>query len=176
MIPIELCNIFWCRKIPNQHQVKLFFFFLIFRKSVRLGEYNTETDIDCIFDGNSKECADPAVDLTIEKVIIHENYQPNLKSKRNDIALIRLAKNVTFSTYIQPISLPHDKIKSDLTIGAEHVIAGWGRTRMCSYNFGIWNNLISSNLIAFFSFCSLRDTWHRTLPDQIKTENSDCRF
>jgi hypothetical protein len=103
------------------------------RKSVRLGEYNTETDVDCIIlDDNSKECADPAIEIPVDEIIIHENYQPDLRSKRNDIALIRLAEDVTFSQFIKPILLPNDEIKSEFLIGSQHVIAGWGRTVMCA--------------------------------------------
>lgn len=91
---------------------------------VRLGEYDTQTNPDCIPDGyNSVVCAPPIVTLGIEQTIVHENYSPLSKHQLNDIALIRLARDVQFSDYIKPICLPRSShIPENLWV------AGWGKT------------------------------------------------
>lgn len=58
--------------------------------SVRLGEHNLLTTIDC----EDGECADPVVDVPIAERIIHESYEPSSRAQGNDIALLRLARPV----------------------------------------------------------------------------------
>ncbi|XP_014215633.1 melanization protease 1-like [Copidosoma floridanum] len=89
---------------------------------VRLGEYNTATNPDCIVFGDTGViCNDEYVTVGIEKLIIHENYDTFIH--RSDIALIRLSRDVAFTDYIKPISLPSGPyIQKKLTV------AGWGKT------------------------------------------------
>lgn len=54
----------------------------------------------------------------------HENF--TMPSAVNDIAIIELSKNVTFSDNIKPISISRDKLIDDKRVVA--VIAGWGET------------------------------------------------
>lgn len=51
---------------------------------VRIGEFNTETDVDC----EGEICAPPHQDFEPEEIIIHPNYQR--RQSFNDIALIRI--------------------------------------------------------------------------------------
>ncbi|XP_055850336.1 uncharacterized protein LOC129914911 [Episyrphus balteatus] len=105
---------------------------------VRLGEWNTSTDIDCEADARSfEDCADLHVDVPIEKLIPHEKYVNSLKSPHekygktliNDIALIRLSRKVDFSDFIQPIYLPlKDILKQSTFNGNKMDISGWGVT------------------------------------------------
>lgn len=60
--------------------------------SVRLGEHNLLTDRDC----EDGECADPVIDIPIAERIIHESYDPNSRAQANDIALVRLARPVSY--------------------------------------------------------------------------------
>lgn len=74
-------------------------------------------------------CADPVIDMAIESLIPHPNYQPLSKSQVNDIALIRLAKSISFTDWIKPICLPVEKRLQNLNydeIGLQTV--GWGHT------------------------------------------------
>lgn len=72
---------------------------------VRLGEWDLTTDEDCDHSFlNEVVCADPHVDVNIEKSIPHNDYNP--KEKTNDIALLRLEKKVVFNDFIKPICLP----------------------------------------------------------------------
>lgn len=74
--------------------------FYIYRISVRLGEYNTETDVDCVDNGYSKECAPAPLDVPVEERIAHEDYDPLDTNQYHDIALLRLSKEVTYSSNI----------------------------------------------------------------------------
>lgn len=92
--------------------------------SVRLGEYDTNTERDCIQDGeDSVICADDPVTIGIEEKIAHENYRPTARDQRYDIALLRLDRDVTFTNYIKPICLPPSS-----AIGKKVFVAGWGKT------------------------------------------------
>ncbi|XP_017767893.1 PREDICTED: serine protease easter-like [Nicrophorus vespilloides] len=92
--------------------------------NVRLGEWNIETEEDCINKKSFKECTDPPVNVGIEKVIVHPNYNDSVKS--NDIALIRLNSDVHFSDFVRPICLPSDDDYA--RVGEKLFVAGWGRT------------------------------------------------
>ncbi|XP_058448816.1 uncharacterized protein LOC131428788 [Malaya genurostris] len=84
---------------------------------VRLGEYDITSDNDG---------ANP-VDIYVDRTFIHEQY--NEKTIQNDVALIRLQRNVPLSDSIKPICLPvEEAIRSfDLTYYSPFV-AGWGTT------------------------------------------------
>lgn len=73
------------------------------------------------------ECADPVIDIPTSDFIVHENYDPN--SNYNDIALIRLARNVTFTDWVRPICLPFPQNVRNLNFdNSSLVVAGFGRT------------------------------------------------
>lgn len=104
---------------------------------VRLGEWDTATDVDCddkYSDGPI--CNNPPVDVPIEKLIPHENYDPQGANQHNDIALLRLAHTVTYSDFIKPICLPsqpslrdNDFVKQTLSV------AGWGEEKLKLFKF-----------------------------------------
>lgn len=98
-------------------------------KFVRLGEYDTSTDQDCIQEFNGQlDCAPLPIDYPIKKILPHPLYKPNEGSKHHDIAIIKLAETVIFSYYIKPICLPTKEFKTGLSPGEEHVVTGWGKT------------------------------------------------
>ncbi|XP_034246654.1 serine protease easter-like [Thrips palmi] len=94
--------------------------------SVRLGEQDASSEIDCSFVSGKQVCAPPPVDVVIERIIKHNNYGE--KSLQDDIALLRLAATVEFTDFVKPICLPVDAKdqKKDLT-GKKVMVAGWGR-------------------------------------------------
>lgn len=107
------------KAIPNGWQVI----------GVRLGEYDLSSQADCA-DGI---CTDSPVDVDIDKIIVHEDYNPQAKSQWNDIALIRFVRDVSFSAYIKPICLPVDQAeRTRNNVGTKAVAAGWGRTETAS--------------------------------------------
>ena len=111
------------------------------RVSVRLGEYDIDTDPDCVDYGFGEECADKSIDREVEKVVVHENYK--LPGHHDDIALVRLKKEVEFSglstrcvllvstksvfaDFVQPLCLP--MTTQELTrsyVGKKLFVAGW---------------------------------------------------
>ncbi|XP_012265988.2 uncharacterized protein LOC105691829 [Athalia rosae] len=92
---------------------------------VRLGEYDTSTDRDCLPDGrDSVYCADDPVTVGIEEQIAHEDYKPQSRDQSNDIALLRLSRDVPFTSFIRPICLPPNSSTSSRFF----FVAGWGKT------------------------------------------------
>ncbi|OWR52286.1 hypothetical protein KGM_211237 [Danaus plexippus plexippus] len=93
--------------------------------SVRLGEWNTKTDIDC----RNNICNNSTVDININKIIVHPKYDGKL-GHNSDIALIRLRDPVNFTDFIQPICLPASKYiaMQDSVINNAYWTAGWGET------------------------------------------------
>jgi len=61
----------------------------MYRATVRVGEYNQDTDPDC----SNGICAPPYQEIEVSELIAHENYDVT-KKKENDIALIRLKSAV----------------------------------------------------------------------------------
>lgn len=98
--------------------------------SVRLGEYNTDTDIDCVVVSGSKQiCAPPAVNIAIEDRIAHEDYLPNDPNQYHDIAVLRLVRDVKFTDYVKAVCLPRKPtLLSKSFINENLTVAGWGKT------------------------------------------------
>lgn len=102
--------------------------------SVRLGEYNTDTDVDCIPQKNGKQqCAPPAVNVAVDDRIAHEKYDPYDQNQYHDVALLRLSRDVRFSDYIRPICLPRSEpLLSKSYTDKNLFVAGWGKTENAS--------------------------------------------
>lgn len=93
---------------------------------VRLGEHDlSNAGPDCEDD----HCADPHIDMAIDKLIVHEDHNNEQRGQWDDIALIRFAQDVTFSAYINPICLPiEDEVRTGNTTGLRVTEVGWSRT------------------------------------------------
>ncbi|KAK3909567.1 Serine protease easter [Frankliniella fusca] len=90
--------------------------------TVRLGEWDTNTEPDCV----AGVCSPKVLDVAVEKRIEHEDFRNGI----NDIALLRLSKPVPFSESVRPICLPvsvHNSPEEDL-IGKSMLVASWGNT------------------------------------------------
>ncbi|XP_063908406.1 serine protease easter-like isoform X2 [Zophobas morio] len=96
---------------------------------VRLGEHNTETNPDCITSNfGGQDCAPEPVDFEIEEQIVHEDYSVDINN-RNDIALLRLKRNVIFTDFVKPVCLPLQGEELRKTyVGQKLFVAGWGDT------------------------------------------------
>lgn len=68
-------------------------------------------------------CAPNAVDIQISSTFPHPKYQSNAKSGF-DIGLIKLADEIVYNDYIQPIC--YDQNVN--FVGEWFYVAGWGRT------------------------------------------------
>ncbi|XP_044252224.1 serine protease 7 [Drosophila takahashii] len=92
--------------------------------TVRLGEYDTSKEIDCI-DG---VCNQPILEMGIEQRIVHPQYDPANKDRIHDIALLRLDRPVLLNEFIQPVCLPLVSTRKAINTGELLVVSGWGRT------------------------------------------------
>ncbi|KAF2891883.1 hypothetical protein ILUMI_14319 [Ignelater luminosus] len=110
-----------CVKTPSQ-------FYL---DEVRLGEWKISSEKDCAEaeDSSAPECADPVIDLKIEEKIPHPGYDQ--RNGKNDIALLRLERNVGYTDSIKPICL---KVSQAPEPGpeSEMIVVGWGATENSS--------------------------------------------
>lgn len=74
-------------------------------------------------------CADPHQDISVEKIIVHEDYNATKGSPWNDIALIRLARDVVFSEFITPVCLPiEDEDRHRNNTNQKALEIGWSKT------------------------------------------------
>ncbi|XP_014215637.1 melanization protease 1-like [Copidosoma floridanum] len=90
--------------------------------SVRLGEWNTATDPDCIPDGDADVvCSDRYTSIPVEESIVHPDY--GMSNQYNDVALLRLTREFKFTASIKPICLPNDG-----SLEQKFFVAGWGLT------------------------------------------------
>lgn len=99
--------------------------------SVRLGDWDTSTDIDC---NDDKICAPPPQDIPIVEMIPHDWFLPNSNSatESDNIALLRLERPATFTNYVRPICLPFDSLVANKNFdGKPMIFAGWGLTETC---------------------------------------------
>ncbi|XP_055849890.1 serine protease easter-like isoform X2 [Episyrphus balteatus] len=103
-------------------------------QSVRLGEWDLETELDCSSVGNSLDCNDPPVNVAIEEVIPHKDYSSTSTNRLNDIALIRLSTQVKPTANIEPICLPYGDNKLHAFDDQSLDMVGWGVTPE-----GLWN-------------------------------------
>lgn len=81
------------------------------------------------------KCADPIVEVGVEKIIVHPQYNDKSRDKQHDIALLRLDTNVKYSKYIRPICLPIAGFTSGLITGNKLTVAGWGSTNGTAVSF-----------------------------------------
>lgn len=99
--------------------------------SVVLGEHTKNQEIDCnIYNDKfgkeiERDCADPIEVFGIEKFVVHPDY--NRPKYSNDIALIRLDRDVVMKDHIRPICLPVTSALQKLTFD-KYIVTGWGTT------------------------------------------------
>ncbi|XP_055383392.1 CLIP domain-containing serine protease B8 [Condylostylus longicornis] len=100
-------------------------------KLIRLGEFNVNSQPDCIEEENYLNCADAAIDVEVDKIFVHPNYNEDSPFKSDDIALIRLKNYVSFTHFIMPICLPkfsNKMLENPFQEGKYFSVSGWGRT------------------------------------------------
>lgn len=91
------------------------------RFSVRLGEHDIMKEIDC-------EGCKPAIDVDIEKILIHSNFTLSQTTLGFDIALLRLKEAVTFTSLIKPVCLPEMSQQIDPDDAKHMTVIGFGST------------------------------------------------
>ena len=94
---------------------------------VRLGEYNTKTTVDCS-PNDSSFCSDPPIDVKISEIIVYHGYNKHSANSLDDIALLRLQKNVEYTRFIQAICLPFaPAILTHDYSNQQYLGIGWGK-------------------------------------------------
>ncbi|XP_030559163.1 serine protease 7 [Drosophila novamexicana] len=91
---------------------------------VRLGEYDLSKEVDCV----KGVCNKPVLEVGVEEVIVHPQYDGNSRDRHHDIALIRLNTPVELNEYIQPVCLPLANARAAINNQELLVVSGWGRT------------------------------------------------
>ncbi|XP_031626740.1 serine protease 7-like [Contarinia nasturtii] len=93
---------------------------------LRLGEYDTENNPDCIGYGDDKACNETPFDSPVTRIVIHPKRSDS--SKEYDIAIIILEIKPPYTDFIRPICLP-DLAEKDLIDTNEILyVTGWGWT------------------------------------------------
>lgn len=67
----------------------------------------------------------------VEQAIPHEGFDDSSVSRHNDIALIRLSRNVAYGDFIKPVCMPwvvSGGMQRSFSAGTNLTVAGWGRT------------------------------------------------
>uniref|UniRef100_A0A182KDQ0 Peptidase S1 domain-containing protein n=1 Tax=Anopheles christyi TaxID=43041 RepID=A0A182KDQ0_9DIPT len=95
--------------------------------SVRLGEYDLNSTIDCNKHG---DCAPAPQDIPVERIISHEDYSGRYKV--HDIGLIRLARRASLNDNVLPICLP--VIPAFHTKQTVFFVVGWGQTQTALFS------------------------------------------
>ncbi|XP_057664030.1 phenoloxidase-activating factor 3-like [Diorhabda carinulata] len=90
---------------------------------VRVGEYNTNTNIDC----GEEFCGLPTQDLVITHVIVHPGYKK--ETFENNVALLVLRTPMNFTVTAQPICLP----ESWSVTSNNGLLVGWGKAAGQTY-------------------------------------------
>jgi len=99
--------------------------------SVRLGEWDTNSERDCDID----DCSEPPINVDVEEIIPHASYNTNSKAQENDIALLRLSRSVAYTDFIKPICLPSsENLRNFNYEGIKLEVAGWGKTENDSFS------------------------------------------
>lgn len=97
---------------------------------VRLGEWDLDTNPDCQILKTGPVCnPDPYLEVPVENIIVHPNYNPIDRNKVNDIALIKLKNDVISTKFISPICLPVEKSSRAINYTNHTLeVSGFGRT------------------------------------------------
>uniref|UniRef100_A0A182N579 CLIP domain-containing serine protease n=1 Tax=Anopheles dirus TaxID=7168 RepID=A0A182N579_9DIPT len=95
---------------------------------VRLGEWDLESAVDCILapDSDDLVCAEPAYDVPVARVILHDSYG----GRWNDIALLKLSRPVVFNKWVTPICLP----ASSVTVETAALSAAHWNLNTCDFS------------------------------------------
>ncbi|XP_061402629.1 serine protease easter-like [Musca vetustissima] len=97
---------------------------------VRLGEWDRSTTRDCErLANNQLDCADPHIDVGIEDLIPHPQYNENSANRLYDIALIRLNRDIEYTNFVSPVCLPMAQEMRTKTFNAMTMdVSGFGAT------------------------------------------------
>ncbi|XP_077283412.1 phenoloxidase-activating enzyme-like isoform X2 [Arctopsyche grandis] len=91
-------------------------------KNVVLGVYDLTAEIHCSANGICTEST--SLKISIEEILLHPNFNADIE--RNDIALVRMDRDVEFTDFIRPLCLPQMNIFENApNIPVNLIISGW---------------------------------------------------
>ena len=91
--------------------------------------------------GNLDWTSDKSDKIKIKTTLIHLDYN----GQENDIALLKLSKNLIFNEFIQPIALPQPNYNERIwlnTKSTKYFIAGWGKAIRITNENDFYRNYI----------------------------------
>ncbi|XP_017012971.2 serine protease easter [Drosophila takahashii] len=94
-----------------------------------LGEWDRDTDPDCVTYEGERDCAPPHTRVTFDRVLSHERYSN--RTYVNDIALLRLSRPVNWLQVknLEPVCLPPARGRNaNQLAGSAADVSGWGKT------------------------------------------------
>lgn len=96
---------------------------------MRLGEWDTSTDLDCDDNDGEPDCSEAPIDVPVSGLFPHPEYDPTSVEQYHDIALLRLGQKVKYTDFIKPICLPTDDAFKTRDYSKDRFsVAGWGKT------------------------------------------------
>ncbi|CAH0728371.1 unnamed protein product, partial [Brenthis ino] len=97
--------------------------------SVRLGEWDEQTERDCQKHLQDFICNDKPVDKNISEIFMHDDFDVK-SAKKGDIALLKLDEPIPFTEFITPVCLPSTEYvtQQDYVLDSSYWTAGWGIT------------------------------------------------
>ncbi|XP_013790365.1 serine proteinase stubble-like [Limulus polyphemus] len=102
---------------------------------VRLGEWDTQNDQEPIIHQ----------DYRISNIYIHPKYDHERKNLKDDIAILKLDKEVSFGPHINSVCLPYSEETFE---GLHCVVTGWGKD---AYTNGSYSNVLKEILLPVIS-------------------------
>ncbi|KAH8348084.1 hypothetical protein KR084_003875 [Drosophila pseudotakahashii] len=91
--------------------------------TVRLGEYNIKTKVDC----KNRRCQGDSQEYAVDMAFRHTNYKPS--EHLNDIGLLRLDRRVEYLAHIRPICIFVDeRLRDQVNTLTRFTTTGWGLT------------------------------------------------
>ncbi|XP_023341822.1 serine protease easter [Eurytemora carolleeae] len=115
--------------------------------AVRVGEYDISNTIpDC--DKYENFCAPLPQDYKPELVLIHPDYNKPYRFN-NDIALIKMEKDIVESDFVSPICLPLPSVFNVDYEDRTPEVAGWGAIDMYARNFSDVLQYVSAPIFEF---------------------------
>lgn len=95
---------------------------------IRLGEHDLSSEIDCETRSGSRTCAPPHQTFTPVEIIRHPDFNTR-GTVSDDIALIRLDREVEFNAFVGPVCLPSSSTDLNAFLaGRQAFVSGWGAT------------------------------------------------
>ncbi|XP_039431833.1 CLIP domain-containing serine protease B15-like [Culex pipiens pallens] len=130
--------------------------------SVRFSVIDVISEVNCTTIEEEEICRQ---EFGVEQITVHPDYDKDSINKQHDIAIVKLAEDVTFGKYVKPICLPFDELVAEMPIeDEEFTVTGWGQTekeilsrfqlhveingksnKLCDKVFGVANVTLTEN-------------------------------